>query len=240
MKTIFKIFGIFLLGLALTPAEAYAGRDVSSPYVTKGKIKLKSKTEYVIDDDSSVDGEWDQTFEVGYGVTDYLYLEPSITFADKPKKETETKNIGLEAKVQLTEKGEYWVDAGLKGEFKYSTTGDADTLKGEILLAKDIGKTSNAANIELTTEVGDDSSDREKFSVSWQTKYKISDVYSVGFEYYGNFKDTTYEYEDQEHLLGPVAYGKIGKSFGYEAGVLAGLSHKSPDATLKLNLSYKF
>lgn len=245
MKTrVFALCKMCLLVVLLAvflPGHAQADSEVSAPYVTKGKLKFQSRSEYLIDESDSIDGSFEQIFEAGYGVTDYLFLEAGVQFNDEPGEDIEIKDIILEAKVQFTEKDEYFVDVGAKLEYKYNTDGGTDKLKGKLLFAKEIGKFANLANVALEYEVGEGSSDRSKFKLDLQSKYKFSPYFQPGIEYFGDFKDTTKEFEDQEHVVGPVAFGKIkGTSLKYEAGALFGVTHKSPDATLKLNLKYKF
>lgn len=128
----------------------------------------------------------------------------------------------------------------MKLEYGHSTNGGVDEVGAELLLAKSHGAFSHVANLELGTEVDDDSSDRAEYGLSWKTKYQYTELFSPGIEYYGSYGDSTVDSDDQSHLLGPVAYGDLIEGVEYEAGVLAGLSDGSPDATLKLNLEYEF
>lgn len=233
--------GIFILGAAMVfSAKAHATKNVSSPYVSKGELEIEAKTEYHIDDDNDVDGAWEQSFEVGYGITDYIGVEAGIEFADAPGEDLETKALEVEAKVQFTEKGQYFIDSGVKLEYGYNTSGEPDDIGAELLLAKAYDRFSHGMNIGIGTEVGDDSDDRGALDVSWKTEYEISETFSLGFEYYGDFGDMTDEYDDQEHLIGPVAYGDFIYGAEYEAGILFGISEASPDAALKLNFGYEF
>ena len=124
-------------------------------------------------------------------------------------------------------------------EYKYSTAGAADKIEAKALLAKEIGKVQNVVNLIVEKEVGEDSSDNEGYGLAWSGKYMYSPSFDPGIEYYGDFGDTTDDYEDQKHRIGPVIYGELG-GIGYDAGVLFGISKAAPDATLKLNLEYEF
>ncbi len=235
-----SVLGLMSIGIAAVPTAAFAGKSVSSPYVDKGEIEIESKFERKFDDRSAVDGEWEQSFEVGYGLTDYLGVEAGIEFENPANDDIETKKLELEAKVQLAEKGAWIVDPGLKFGYGYSTNGGTDEIEAEILLAKTIGKFSHVMNLELGHEVGEGSSDRYEHGISWKTKYKYKEIFSPGIEYYGSMGDSTEDYDDQSHLLGPVAYGDLTENFEYAFGVLAGISDAAPDATVKLNFEYKF
>ncbi len=234
---------ILMIGISgfvfMSVSNAYAGRDVSSPYVSKGEWDLESKSEYVIDGDNDVDDTFEQSFEVGYGITEYLGIEAGIEFEDEPGEDFEAKSLEVETTIQLSERGEYFIDSGLKFKYEHSLLGGADELVGEVLLAKAVGKMSYGANIDVATEVGDGSDDGQDIGFDWKAAYQYSDHYAFGLEYYGSYGDTTDDISDLEHLLGPVAYGEIGE-VEYEAGVLAGLTDESPDVTLKLNFEYEF
>jgi len=149
---------LLLVGVAVVlPQVAFAGgREVVSPYVHGGEWEAEAKSVYVIDNDDDVDGTFEQAFEVGYGITDRVKLAAGVEFEKEPNEDTETKAVELEAKVQLTEKDAYYVDSGLKFVYEYSTTGDNDEIKAELLLAKSYGDFSHGANIEVGTEIGDD------------------------------------------------------------------------------------
>ena len=244
MKIINTIKLAAFLGLSLsvlgTSNSAFADFNIYSPYISKGKVKLQSRTEYSVDDDDKVDGSFEQYLEAGYGVTDHWYLEAGVALKDKPSKDLETDNLMLQSKFELGEKGQYFVDAGFKVVYKHNTTGDADTLKAQLLLAKDIGKFKGLVNLDVEDEVGEDSKDRQKFKAAMRAQYMHSPYFQPSIEYFANFKDTTYDFEGQEHMAGPVVFGKITDSLKYEAGSLFGVSDKAPDAVLKLNFVYKF
>lgn len=90
-------FLFFVLAVFL-PQNVHAGKSVTSPYVSEGEWEAEAKTEYLIDDDNSVDGTWEQSVEVGYGLTDYLGVEAGVEFEDAPGDDIETKKVEVEAK----------------------------------------------------------------------------------------------------------------------------------------------
>ncbi|MGH1399020.1 MAG: hypothetical protein ACRBCT_07390 [Alphaproteobacteria bacterium] len=235
----FKI--LLALGVAVfMPGQAYAVKNVSSPYVSAGEWEVESKTQYEIDDDNSVDGTFEQAFEFGYGVTDSFGIEAGIEFEDTPDEDFEAKKIEVEATFQFTEKGDYYIDSGVKFEYAHNLQGGNDEVGAKLLLAKGYDKFYHGANIGVETEIGDDADERGEWALGWKSKYKHHENFNPGFEYYADFGDGTKDYEDQKHLIGPVAYGDIMHGVEYEAGVLFGISEAAPDAALKFILEYEF
>ncbi len=226
------------LFLIFSPQSALAGKSVTSPYVELGELEIESKTQIDIDDDAANE-KVEQSFEVEYGVTDFMAVEAAIEFEDKAGNDLETKKAEIEAKFQLTETGEYFVDTGLKVGYEYSLSAGTDSVGAKLLFGKKLQEWEHLANLGISREVGENSSDNEAYEVAWKTKYRYSSNFEPGFEYYGDFGDTTTNYDGQSHRIGPTAYGDIGP-IGYDAGILVGISDAAPDATLKLNLEYEF
>lgn len=220
-------------------SPAYAGKSVTSPYVSAHEVEIEYKGQYDIDEDNDVDGTWEQKVAVGYGVTDNFYVESGVEFEDEPHSDAEAKALEVEAKYQLTEKGQYFVDAGVLAEYKYSLNSGVDVLEAKALLAKEIGNFENYANLIIEKEVGEGSSDRYEHGLALSSIYMYSPDFDFGLEYYASFGDSTEDYDDQKHRVGPVLYGEAG-GIGYEVGALFGISEAAPDATLKLNLEYEF
>lgn len=205
----------------------------------KGEWEIEGKTEYLIDSDNNVDGSWEQSLEVGYGLTDFMSVEVGVEFEDEPGEDTKTSGVEFEAKFQFTDKGEYFVDSGAKVEYKHDTATGADKIGAKIIFAKSFEEFSHKANFKIEREIGDNSADHEEYDFSWATKYSLSDDLALGGEYYADFADLTEDYDGQKHRLGPVVYGEFA-GLEYEAGVLAGISRAAPDATVKINLGYEF
>lgn len=225
------------------PHAAHATKNVTSPYVTKGELEVEWKGGYKHDDDDSVDGEWEQKAAIAYGLTERVQIEVEGKIKNPGDEDhTTLESIALESKVQLTERGEYWVDAGIKGEYVINTNDGPDEIEVKLLLAKDTGKFSHKANIALEREVGDDSDDETQAGFKWGTRYRYNSAFEPGIELHSSFGPISDfdDTEDQEHLLGPVFYGKIG-SLKYDVGYLFGLTDDgSPDGLAKAILEYEW
>jgi high-affinity iron transporter len=226
----------------LAPSKAFATDNVTSPYVEKGELELEWKGGLTHDDDDDEqDGAWKQKASVGYGFTDRLQME----IEGEVEKEgddgnTEFSALALEGKLQLTERGQYWADVGLKGEYEFNMLGDADKIEGKLLLAKDTGQFSHKANLSLEREVGEDSEDETEGGFAWSSRYRYNAAFEPGFELHSEFGDisNTGDFDEQGHKLGPVFYGKIGH-IKYDVGYLAGISDSAPDGTFKAIIEYE-
>lgn len=226
-------------GVLVYAGPVYASKSVSSPHVTAGKLEVASKTEVDMDDDDDVHGSWEQTFEVTYGLTDRVAVQVSTEFQDEPGEDVEAKELELEGKLELTEKGAFFIDSGIKIEYEKKLNTGADEISATAIFSKKIGDSAHTANFKIEREIGDDSADHEKYEIKWRSKYEYSSSLDFGFEYHGDLRDTTDDYSGQKHNIGPVLYGTAG-AFKYDAGVLGGVSKAASDAILKVNVSYKF
>ncbi len=234
------VFPIVLLSLLL-PATAHATRTVTSPYVEKGSLKLKSKTGITHDDErESRDGAVQQKFAIEYGFTDRFSLEAEGNIDNLgDDNNTDVTALELKAKGLFTEKGKYWLDAGARLTYETALTDDPDSMELKFILAKDTEKFRHIANFIATREVGEDSSDETEGGFSWSSRYKWLPEFEPGFEMYNNFGSLSDrpDFEDQDHSIGPVAYGKLGP-IKYEAGYLAGFTENAVDGHFKLILEY--
>ncbi len=239
-----SVAAIILFGLvSLTPGHAHAGKKVYTPYVVQGELEVEMKSEVAIDDDSDVSGEQEHEFAIGYGVNDFWKTELEIEFEKSGEHGSDFESEALEWEniIQLTQPGEYWLDAGLYGAYEQNLQSGPNEFKAKLLLAKDIGKTSHALNISFTKEVGYDAEGLEG-GFAWSSRYRFKPWLEPGVEWYSEFgelKDTG-AFDEQQHSAGPVVYGVLGKNFKYDIGYLVGLSDESPDGDIKANLEYEW
>ena len=237
------IAAAFFAIVLLWSTSAFATKTVTSPYVTKGELEVEWKGSVTHDDDNSEDdGAWEQAAEIAYGVTDRVQIELESKIKNKGDEDnTSLTAVKLESKAQLTERGQYWVDVGVKGEYEFNTNDGADKVELKLVMAKDIGQFTHMANLNLEREVGSDADNETEAGLAWGSRYRYNQYFEPGVELYSefgpisDFNDTN----DQEHLLGPVVYGKLGH-VKYQVGYLAGLTDGSPDGLAKATLEYEW
>lgn len=224
-------------------APAHATDKVYAPYVDKGEFELEWRGGYDFDDNEDKDGAWKQKLAVGYGITDYWFSEiyGELEREGESGANTEFTAIEWENRFQLTEQGQYWLDAGILTELEYNTNDGPDKAEIKALFAKDTGKLSHIANIGAEREFGDHSGNDTEFGVSWSSRYRYRPEFEPGFEIHSDFGSLSdgSSFNEEKHRIGPVIYGSIGH-FSYDVGYLAGVSGGAADGTLKAILEYEW
>lgn len=223
---------------------AYAGpKRIYSPYVEEGELELEYYGTAAVDDDSDVDGENAHKVAVGYGVNNFWFTElvGEVEQSGESGADSEWTAIEWENRFQLTEPGQYWLDAGLYAAYEHSLETDhADKLEAKILLEKDFGKFSHMANISFEQEIGEYSEDHLEMELAWSSRYRYQPWLEPGFEIYSELgrADNMESFDEQEHLAGPVIYGDFAQHFHYELGYLFGISDASPDGEARWLIEY--
>lgn len=225
----------------LVPAESYATRTVTSPYVDANTLKLKWKGGVTHDERESRDGAWSSKLSAEYGVSPIVSIEAEGD-AENPGDRNDTDYVAtsVKAKAQITKKGEYPVDVGARLSYEVNHAGDPDTIEFKLILAKDSETFRHVANITLDREVGHDAQNDINGGISWSSRYKWTPAFEPGIEIYSNFgslSDGT-DFDDQDHGIGPVVYGKLTDRIKYEAGYIAGISDNAADGRAKVALEY--
>jgi len=230
------------------PQPVKASHKVYSPIVEKGEFELEFRAHRDSDNDNSKDGKQKHIYEISYGVMDRWYTALLLVAKKELDGNLKHEVTGWENIIQLTEQGEYWLDAGLYLEYKAAArSDDPDKFEFKFLLQKPTFKTLNTLNLIFEQEVGSNSDIDLKFEYAWGTKWKIRQEFEPGFEIYGELGELrdTNSWDDQEHQIGPVISGKykFGNSLwkiGYDVGYLFGLTRATPDKTFKLGLELEF
>lgn len=243
-----KIFNYLSAGCALSAlliaghSPALAVGNLSSPLVEQGEFEVEYSAYRSFDNDSTVDNEQKHKLEMSYGFGEKWKSEISAEFKKEPDESIDFTAIEIENQFQLTEQGEYWVDVGAK--FAYVQTFDstkAQALEAKLLLRKDTTHFAHIANIGAEQPIGSDAHDGPELSFDWGSRYRYSDHFNPGFEYQADFghANDIPGYDEQEHIIGPMAYGKISDGVKYELGYLFGISDAAADGYLKGKLEYE-
>jgi high-affinity iron transporter len=234
----------FTAMVCLNSGDAHATKKIYKPYVEKGEIELEWKFGHDFDDNNSKDGKEKQKFGVGYGVTDKWFTElyPEIEKEAGDNRDYKMTALEWENIFQLTEKGQYAVDFGVLAAYDQSFENDkASKVEAKLLFAKDTGQFSHTMNITFENEVGQHAQGELETGLAWGTRYRLNPYFEPGFEYHAEFGrlDTSSDFDEQEHQIGPVAYGKLPYGFKYDVGYLFGISDESPDGALKSIIEYE-
>jgi hypothetical protein len=244
MNNIIKAF-VFIAVMVLSTQIALASKTVRSPNVTEGEAEIEYKSGYIEDSNPAKDNARKHVLELGYGLTDYwaAAIAGQVESAAGAGENHKFTAIEFENKFSLTEKGEFWLDAGVYLELAFKTqSAQANKAKTLVLLQKKTEDWTNKFNFGVEQEFGKDDTKATVGILAWSTKYHLIPEFQPGFEYHANFGEIreSEPWENQSHQLGPVFYGSLPYGFGYDIGYLFGLSDKAPDGELKAIIGYEF
>jgi high-affinity iron transporter len=241
--------GVLALGAALGAGvdRAYAADDIKYPTVVQGEVELEHRGRVNFDSDPERNKE--QTYElgIGYGVTDFWKVEVEGEFAKDPSEKRKFEATEFETIVRALPMGKYWLDLGLFAKYEIANErGSPDEVKFGPILQKPFGPVLVTLNPFFAHEVGSYSEGSMEFEYGVQARYMWHEQFEPGIEVFGKPGEISGfgRVSDQEHKVGPVAYGRFG--FGrygalkYEAGVLFGVTHGAPAQTVKWLLEYEF
>ncbi len=228
---------------------AMAVDKLYAPYVDKGEWEVEYFGSNSFDNDDTKDTAQKHEFSVGYGVTEYWKTEFYTIFEKEPQDHITFDALEWENVFQFTERGEYWLDAG--GSLAYEWTPEdnhPDAIEARLLLAKSTENFTHILNLIAEKEVG--SGDREDLEGGfiWSSRYLYSPLFQPGFEISSDFGELeeTGSFDEQEHYIGPVAYGMIpleadepDEGLQYRVGYLVGVSDEAADGQLLIELEYE-
>lgn len=233
-----------LTGVIMLPAAAHAlDGKVYSPDVVKGEAEIEYAGTDTFDSDKSKNAIQEHQFSVGYTPTDFWKAEVYLAeFERGPGEPMDYTATEFENIFQLTPQGKYWLDAGVLASYHLAAKDSAaDSVELKLLLQKDIGPITAIANFGAEREVGSHAEAGNDFSSAINARYRWCNYFQPGLELqsgYGKWGDHA-SYNEQEHYLGPVAYGEILPGLKYEAGYFAGISTTSASSAMRLKLEYE-
>ena len=222
---------LLLCGSALQPAHAQIDK-VYHPYVEAGETETELRSIYESDGDESRDGRMLTRLGFGRSVTERLFLEAYLIGEDLPGGRIELEAYEAEARLQLTEQGEYWADWGLLFELERERESGEWEAASKLLVEKESGRWSATVNLGLEYE-----HEVQEFesSLAAQLRYRQSPRFEPAVELYAG---------EQTLGIGPVIAGAAsfgaGSALSWEFGIIAGLDDDTADRTLRLLVEYEF
>jgi hypothetical protein len=235
---------LLLAGFLLaTPSSAFGKKIVYSPIVEEAEIELEYYLDVARDRDPAVDGTLNHEIELEYGATDRWKTSIYYVARNRPGKGFTSEKIKWANIYQLFEQGERWLDAGLYLEYHVSLQrGNPNALEFKLLLEKEFGRLVHTFNPILKREMGGSTKNSTLVEYAWRTRYRYIPQMEFGVEAFGTLGEIAHinSPSNQEHMAGPVVYGKLAGFLEYQIGYLIGLTGKTPDGTLKLQVSYEF
>ncbi|MES2907276.1 MAG: hypothetical protein V4691_09700 [Pseudomonadota bacterium] len=237
--TFLKTTAATIAFLALIVSPALATKDVSSPTVTKGKLKVEARFGSEDDNLVSRDDRFRQVYIFEYGVTDWWATRLNFKLTQLPSTGLEYQATEWENKFQLF----FEKTDGFNGAFKvvYSSvdiTGSPDIFSLKTMAEKKFGAIKVRGNLGLDWEVGTFSGKTATLNAAAQVLAPVTENLSAGIEWFADFGEINaipgFDLQDQQ--LGPVFVYKFNDTYAIETGYLFGISDRASDGTFKLFL----
>lgn len=216
-------------------ADGNSVDKVYHPYVLpmETEIELRSISQH--DDDAALDDQQVHRLGIGASFIEYWFTEIYLIGDNASTENFEINAVEIEAKVQLTEQGEYSADWGLLFELERNYKSDTLEFAAGLLIEKEWGRWNGALNAFLEYEQRPSLRNEIETILAMQLRYRYSRLFEPALELYNN-QDTL--------AIGPVIMGNIrlgiAKKFHWEFGVILGLDNRTPDQTVRALLEYEF
>jgi hypothetical protein len=230
------IFSILISASRLAWADGNSVDKVYHPYVLPLETEVEWRAIFQSDKDESLDSQQVQRLGFGTSFIEKWFTEIYIIGEKTGENDFNTSSVEIEAKVQLTEQGEYAADWGLLFELERNFDRNLVELAVGLLVEKEWGRWVGALNLFIEFERRDDKVSNEIETISaLQLRYRYSRLFEPALEFYTN-QDTL--------ALGPTIMGTarlgIAKKIHWELGVILGLDDRTPDQTIRALLEYEF
>jgi high-affinity iron transporter len=239
-----RAVAVALMVLALCVGKkAWALDNIYSPNVEQGEFELEYSGTRTFDRDHAADNVQAHEISVGYG---FRRWAPEITgvFEKEPDRSLVMKELELESVIQFFEQGENWVDTGLLLAWAHALRDRdrPDAVEAKLLLEKETGGFLHRANIGFEQETGHGATGGQEVALLWSSRYRLSEAFEPGVELQSNFGKTNAMhggFDEQEHYLGPAAYGRVLNHLKYEIAWLPGISKAVADSAARVKLEYE-
>jgi hypothetical protein len=240
--------GVLLSGIVCAQ-DVFAGAAdyIYTPIVEYGEREIDVK----IGTTSPLAGNRAQGASIGfgYGAKEYWFTE---VYLKQERSGSADANLAeWENKFQLTEIGQYPVDAGLITELEAPLSNNAPwEFKLGPLLQTEFGKLQLNGNLLFERAFGkaDESGVpySTNFSYQWQAKYRWQPTLEFGIQgmgEMGKWNDWNNR-ANQNHRIGPAIFGKFAlgnrQAIQYNAAWLLGASNAAPSHTFRMQVEYEF
>ncbi len=230
------LIAIVAAGL-LYSGQLSASHIIYSPIVDYGETEVEFRGHDDFDNDDAKDGAAKYKFDFGRGVKPRWFTEIVLEYEDPAQGSGELTEVAWENIVQLTEQGQYAADWGLLLEYAHALEdAEKDKLEFGPLVQMELGRQLWTSNLVFEKEIGNNSSNEFEWEFATRLQRRISPVFEPALELYTN-ED---ELQIGPALLGKTRFGERHTGFAWEAAVLAGLTHDTPDLTVRLLLEAEF
>ncbi len=234
------VLGALFLGVTV-PAWAdnplhHNGVDrIYDPYVQALEKEIEVRSLYQRDSRAQEDHILRQRIGVGMAVSDRVFAEAYAIATKFPDKSLSIEAYELEAKIQLTEQGEYAADWGLLIEYEREISESIAEIAAVLLASRQFGDWVGTLNVGLEYEFGSNITDEVDRFLSAQWRYRYKQTLEPGLELFA---------DEFTRGIGPVLTGsyrgKNNTKWGWEASIIAPLNSTTPDTSFRFLLEYEF
>lgn len=203
------------------------------PYVEPLEREIEFMTTQSFDD---LD-QRESAYTLGYGeaIHEKFFLELSAKAIKNDDEGLEVEDWELEGLLQLSEQGANIFDYGILFELERETEENITEAGLALLLEKELGSTSLAANIGVAYEFGSGIDNEYDRFLRTQWRYRLQPSFEPALELHLD----EYDKAAGPALLGLVRLGNRQK-FKWEFALLFALEDETPDTLLKAVLEFEF
>lgn len=183
----------------------------------------------------------------GYGVSQHWFTEIYQKYERTGDEGTHVDAWEWENKIQLTEPGEYPIDAGFIIEVERPKDhAEGYEVRFGPLFQTEMGKFQLNGNLLFERHYRVETQERTDLGYQWQIKYRWQQEFEFGLQGFGEFgKWNQWDSADQRsHRLGPAVFGKLPlgnhRAVRYNAAWLLGASTNAPHQTFRMQVEYEF
>jgi len=232
-------------------AHAGPAENIYTPIVDYHEWELELKAG-VQDWGNRDEGERAAKIAVGYGIAPRWGVEIEAEYSQTPGHVAHVEEYEFENIFQLTEHGEHWLDAGIFAELEHNRLENVNSAVLGPMFQKETEHTQTNLNVYLERRLSaladgdtdeDEGSSRNEIVYQAQWKYNLHPQFQPGLQAFGSLGDPAHLHS-QELKVGPAIFGVLnianGKKLQYNAALLGGVTHATPDTTLRMQLEYEF
>ncbi|MEH6558274.1 MAG: hypothetical protein V7708_10780 [Oceanicoccus sp.] len=238
-KSLIFVPTLALISIVLPSANAVAdGSSIDKiyhPYVQPLEREIEYRSRYQKDSHDDLDGQQRHLLGFGRSFSDRVFGELYLEGSDNSGDSFSLDAIEVEAKVQLTEQGEYDNDWGLLFELEREKSDNKWEARSTLIALHEWTDWIVTTNFGLIYEWGDHINNEWETSLSTQFRYRYKQTLEPSIEIYLS--------EDSKGI-GPVLSGTFRlegrRKFIWESGVILGMNSKTADTSWKFNIEYEF
>lgn len=233
---------LYLQNAAASPADY-----VYEPTVEHGEKEIDFKFGGAAKRAPGDDEQASSSLGFGYGAGERWFTEVYAKWKRTDADGTFFDAVEWENKFQLTETGEYPVDAGFIAEIERPQDhSEGWEFRAGPLFQSEFGKLQANANFLFTHNYQAAMPAPTQFGYQVQLKYRWKPAFEFGLQGFGDMGDWRHwgDSSQQSQRFGPAVFGKLAagehRAVRYNAALLAGTTAGAPKRTFRMQAEYEF